>query len=99
MSKNDEINARLDRLRADLAATNLAQAALMQTLPAAHREAWLKALAGLSALKADGGAPPPTPAMRTALRLAQEAEDRVYQGLQGAHRVQQAQERAAGGPA
>ena len=88
---------KLDRLRADLSATNSALAAVMTVLPADLREAALTHLASLSALKSSTFEQIPTPEARAGARLFLEAEDRVYQLLQGAHRMQAAKEPPPGG--
>lgn len=83
---------KLDRLRCDLSATNSALMALMSALPAAQREAMLQGLAQLSVLKGETVEQLPTPAAQTAARQMLEAEDRLYQALQGAHRLRQSKE-------
>lgn len=88
-NKEDDTDARLARLRADLMATNTALLALMQTLPAPQRQAWLDQMAALSAQKADGVGSAPIPAMQAAMQQVQAAEQRLWQALQGAHRMAQ----------
>jgi len=83
---------KLDRLRCDLSATNSALTAVMCALPADQREQALKGLAQLSAMKADTYAQLPTPAAQAAAQQMTQAEDRLYQMLQGAHRMRLAKE-------
>ena len=93
MRKDEDIQAlevKLDRLRCDLAATNMVLAAFMGALPSDQRQTVLQSLAQLSAMKAETFDQIPTPAAQAAARQMMEAEDRLYQSLQGLHRMRPA---------
>lgn len=81
-----DLAEKLDRLRADLAATNLALAATTTALTQEQRQDVLQALARASAKKQAffDQLPMSEEEARSAVRLFQEAEGRVYQLLQGA---------------
>jgi NADP-dependent 3-hydroxy acid dehydrogenase YdfG len=81
-----DLAEKLDRLRADLAATNLALAATTTVLTQAQRQDVLQALARASAKKQAfvDQLPISEEAARSAIQLFQEAEGRVHQLLQGA---------------
>lgn len=97
MNMEEKLNAladKLDRLRCDLSATNSALAAVMTALPAEAREQALKSLAELSVMKSETVDQLPTPAAQAAARQLLAAENRVYQLLQGTHRMRQAKEQS-----
>lgn len=79
-----DLAEKLDRLRADLAATNQALAAATTVLTPAQHRAMLEAMAAASAQKQQLYERAPTPAAKAAIRLFQEAEARLYQHLQAA---------------
>jgi len=82
----NELAEKLDRLRADLAATNQALAATMTMLTPEQRQGLLTALANASAQKQAfyEKLPISEEGMRVATRLMQEAEERLYRFLQSA---------------
>lgn len=75
---------KLDRLRADLAATNLALAAIASALSPEQLQHAMTTMAKASAEKQATFERIPTPAMRGATKLFQEAEQRVFAMLRGA---------------
>ena len=81
-----ELAEKLDRLRADLAATNQALAATMTVLTPEQRQGMLTALAHASAQKQSfyEKLPISEEGMRAATRLMQAAEERLYKMLQAA---------------
>lgn len=81
-----ELAEKLDRLRADLAATNQALAATMTVLTLEQRQSLLTALANASAQKQAfyEKLPISEEGIRVATQLMQEAEERVYRLLQSA---------------
>lgn len=78
------LTEKLDRQRADLAATNLALVAITAALTPNQRQHALNTMAKASAEKQATFEQIPTPAMQAATQLFQEAEQRVYALLQGA---------------
>lgn len=80
----EDLKAKLDRLRADLAATNLALAAIASALTPEQHQHVLTTMAKASAEKQAAFEQIPTPAMQAGTALFQEAEQRAYQLLQGA---------------
>lgn len=81
-----ELAEKLDRLRADLSATNLALAATTTVLTKEQRQDLLRSFAQASAQKQSffDQLPMQEAEARAAGRLFQQAEDRVYQLLQAA---------------
>ena len=81
-----ELAEKLDRLRADLAATNQALAATMTVLAPKQQQDVLTALANASAQKQAfyEKLPISEEGIRVATQLMQEAEERVYRLLQSA---------------
>jgi len=77
------------KLRADLAATNLALMSLLTAMPPDQRQAALDAMAASSAEKQQFAEQLPTQAARDTVKPLQEAEARLFQALQGAHRIAQ----------
>ena len=82
----NEIAEKLDRLRADLSATNTALAAISTVLTLPQRQQVLQALATASAKRQDLYEQLPIAAekQQRSVRLFQEAEARVHQMLQNA---------------
>lgn len=76
------LTEKLDRQRADLAATNLALLAIASALTPEQREHALTTMAKASAEKQATFEQIPTPAMREATKLFQEAEQRMHTLLQ-----------------
>lgn len=86
----EELRGSVQRLRADLMATNMAlQCVLTCMTPDQQRQA-LTALAELSVLQEQFVAARPTPAEREAARPILQAVERQYQALQGAHKMRMA---------
>jgi hypothetical protein len=78
------ITETLDRLRSDLSATNLALSAMAAAMPPEQLKDVLTKMAKASALKEATYEQTPVPAMKAVLKQHLEAEDRLYQALQGA---------------
>lgn len=78
----EAIKAYATRLRADLAATNAMLFALLASIPAVYQEKVLTALAARSAGRQAHAEQSGIPGAEEALRLAQAAEERLYQELQ-----------------
>lgn len=81
-----QLTERVDRLRADLAATNLALAATATVLTPEQRQQVLQAIAKASAQRQATyeQIPIAEEKLRSAVQLFQEAEGRIYGYLQGA---------------
>ena len=75
----------VEKLRADLMATNSALMAVMTSMPVEQQREALKGFAQLSAMKAQLVEKSQSPAERAMLQLVQAAEERLYQAMQGAH--------------
>jgi hypothetical protein len=84
--KNDiaALTIKLDRQRADLAATNLALASIASALSPEQLQHVLTTMARASAEKQQTFEQLPNPAAREATALFQEAEQRVFHLMQGA---------------
>lgn len=84
--KNDvaSLIEKLDRQRADLAATNLALASIASALTPEQLQHVMATMAKASAEKQATFERIPTPSMRAATGLFQEAEQRMFALLQGA---------------
>jgi hypothetical protein len=80
----DRISEKLDRQRADLAATNLALASIAAALTPEQMQHVLTTMAKASADKQATFEQIPSPALQSAALLFQEAEQRVFALLQGA---------------
>jgi hypothetical protein len=84
---NDDIarlTEKLDRQRADLAATNLALASIASALTPEQMKHVLTTMAKASAEKQATFEQIPSPAMQSATQLFQESEQRMFALLQGA---------------
>lgn len=87
MSDVDLIKTTIERLRADLIATNSALIALLTSLPAETQRQALKALAELSVVREQHAEQSPDPEAQEAMELVHQATERLYQALQGAHKM------------
>ena len=81
------LHASGQKMRADLMATNMALQCVMTAMPPEQQRQALVALAELSVMQEQFAAKLPTPQERAAARPVLEAVERVYQGLQGAHKM------------
>lgn len=84
MDELKAITEKLDRLRIDLAATNMAVAAISTVLTPEQRKLVLARYARASAEKQHFFEQLPSPTAQAAMPLVQEAEDRIYRMLQEA---------------
>ena len=87
MNEIDLIKTTIEKLRADLMATNMALQCVMTAMPPDAQQQALKALAQLSVMQEQSVAKTQAPEAQAAMRLVTQAVDRVYQGLQGAHKL------------
>lgn len=81
------LSEKLDRLRCDLSASNQALCAMAAAMPPEQLQDVLTKMAMASARKQATFEQIPVPAMKAALQQLLEAEDRVYQALQGASKL------------
>ena len=81
------LTEKLDRLRCDLSATNQALGAMAAAMPPEQLQDVLTKMAKASAAKQATFEQIPMPAMRAALQQMLEAEERLYQMLQGASKA------------
>jgi hypothetical protein len=81
------LDDKIDRLRLDLMATNQALMAIAAAMPPKQLQSVLTMLAKASARKQETFERIPLPALQAALLQQREAEDRLYQGLQGAPKL------------
>lgn len=79
-----EVEASIERLRADLMATNAALTAVLTSMPAESQQQALTALAQLSVMQEQFAEQQQDPAQAAAMRQVLKATERLYQGLQGA---------------
>lgn len=87
---NEEIKTlseKIDRLRLDVMATNQALCAMAAAMPPEQLQDVLTKMAKASAQKQATFEQIPVPAMRAVLKQQLEAEERVYQALQGASKL------------
>ena len=87
MSELKAIIAAMEKLRADLIATNMAMQCVMTSMPPEAQQQTLKALAQLSVMQEQSAASQQNPETQAAMQLVQQAVQRQYQGLQGAHKL------------
>jgi len=82
----EQLHEATRKLRADLAATNMALQCLLTVLSPDQQKQALAALAQLSVAREDFAAQIPSKAVQEAQQQIQQAVERLYQALQGAHR-------------
>lgn len=83
----ESLQASGERLRADLMATNMALQCVLTSMPPEAQRQALKALAQLSVMQEQFAAQQATPAAQASMQPVREAVERIYQGLQGAHKM------------
>ena len=85
------IKTTVERLRADLMANTMALQCVMTAMPPDAQRQTLKALAQLSVAREQSAARSTDPLVHTATEQVMQAVDRLYQGLQGAHKARMSQ--------
>ena len=83
----DLVKRTVEKLRADLMATNSVLMAIVTSMPAEQQRQALNAVAQMSAMKAQLVEKSQNPAERAMLQLVQASEERLYQAMQGAHKM------------
>jgi small-conductance mechanosensitive channel len=83
----DELLSSVKKLRAEHAATTMALQCLLTVLTPDQQRQTLKALAQLSVMREESAAKSPNPAAQEETQRVVQALDRLYQGLQGAHKL------------
>lgn len=83
----NDVKASIERLRADLMATNAALTAVLTSMPAEAQQQALKALAQMSVMQEQFAEQQQDPAQAAAMQQVLQATERLYQALQGAAKM------------
>lgn len=88
-NETNAINEKIDRLRADLAATNQALVAMASVLTEEQHARVLQLLAKLSGAKQRSFEKISIPAVQASIPLHQEAESQIYSAIQATRKLGQ----------
>lgn len=94
----EKLKTAVTKLRADLMASNLALQAILTAMPLDDQKQALKALAQLSVMQEQFAEKTQTPAAQEQMKTVVQATDRLYQALQGAHKMRAATLNKGEGP-
>jgi hypothetical protein len=83
----ENIKRTVEKLRADLMATNIALQCVMTSMPPDAQRQSLKAIAQLDVMQEQFVEQTQTPEVQELMQLVRQSVERLYQSLQGAHKM------------